>query len=70
MLIFGILKSYLLLAGLVVASSATYRPDPYRSLRARQAGIGAFSNGTQVDLGYEVYQGYNNATSGLNIWAG
>jgi len=24
----------------------------------------------QVDLGYAIYQGYNNATQGLNIWKG
>jgi len=26
--------------------------------------------GLTVDLGYGLYQGYNNATSGLNIWKG
>lgn len=29
-----------------------------------------FSSSLQVDLGYEIYQGYANATSNLNIWKG
>jgi len=29
-----------------------------------------YGHGLTVDLGYGIYQGYNNATSGLNIWKG
>lgn len=24
----------------------------------------------QIDLGYEIYQGYSNASTGLNVWKG
>ncbi len=43
---------------------------PYAAaLQARQAG-GNFSSALQVDLGYEVYQGVFNSTSGINVWKG
>lgn len=48
-----------------------YNPRPYPAvLWARQARTGSNESSLQVDLGYQVYQGYNNATSGLNIWKG
>jgi hypothetical protein len=28
------------------------------------------SDALDVDLGYEIYQGFNNATSGINTWRG
>jgi len=48
---------------------------PYKSFRAfeptrRQAVSSTASDDLQVDLGYAIYQGYNNATQGLNIWKG
>ena len=46
-----------------------YNPRPYaNALRARQSGGSASS--LHVDLGYAVYQGNTNSTSGLNIWRG
>lgn len=39
-------------------------PQPFRRFDKRLVST------TQVDLGYEVYQGYTNSTSGLNIWKG
>ena len=39
------------------------------ALRARQAGHSSASP-LQVDLGYEIYEGYTNASSGLNVWQG
>lgn len=42
--------------------SALRNPDTWPS-----PGSGS---GLTADLGYGLYQGYNNATSGLNIWKG
>lgn len=55
--------------GLAVASPAAYnsRPDAY-NVYARQTSYN--SDSLQVDLGYEVYGGYSNATAGLNIFQG
>ncbi|EXJ66348.1 carboxylesterase 2 [Cladophialophora psammophila CBS 110553] len=47
-----------------------YNPQPYPPvLRSRQASSGN-SSSLQVDLGYEVYEGYTNSTTGLNVWKG
>jgi hypothetical protein len=32
--------------------------------------LGGSLSGPIVDLGYSSYQGYNEATTGLNIWKG
>lgn len=57
----------------LLASSALAAPpqpfsDPFKRI-ARQAQA-QNSSALQVDLGYEVYQGYQNSTSELNIWKG
>lgn len=59
-----------LLLGLQSVSGLALNPNPYAAaLEARQASNGGRS-GLQVDLGYEAYQGYSNATVGLDIWRG
>ena len=65
--------STVLLASCTFASLAS--AVPYKNSRAfeyvkRQAASSTASNNLQVDLGYAIYQGYNNATQGLNIWKG
>lgn len=40
------------------------------ALQARQEGGGNSSSSLQVDLGYGMYEGVQNSTSGLNIWKG
>ncbi|KIW70149.1 hypothetical protein PV04_02449 [Phialophora macrospora] len=47
-----------------------YNPQPYPVALGRRQVSGGSSSPLQVDLGYEVYQGYNNATTGLNLWKG
>lgn len=40
------------------------------AIQARQTGGNSSSSSLQVDLGYEIYQGTSNSTSGLNVWRG
>lgn len=63
-------KMYLLLtlAYLVWAVAAYPRSRPFReALESRQASI---SDALQVDLGYGIYQGYSNSSTGINTWKG
>ena len=70
------MKFFGLLTVACLASSCFCRPsynsDPFRkSLATRQSAVNSSGNGSlQVDLGYAVYEGYTNSTSGLNIWKG
>ena len=58
------------LASLVLAAPPSPHSDPFKSI-ARQANARRQdSNDLQVDLGYEIYQGYHNDTSDLDIWKG
>jgi hypothetical protein len=50
-------------------SISAYDPRAYKhALAPRQSG--SSSNSTTVDLGYSVYQGFFNSTTGLNVWQG
>ncbi|EHY58883.1 Secreted lipase [Exophiala dermatitidis] len=62
----------LFLAGCTARPSFEYKANPFATaLQARQySGNSSSSSSLQVDLGYEVYQGTSNSTSGLNIWRG
>ena len=61
------ITTVLLLLG--VAEGKHIRSGAYNAaLRARQASNS--SSSLQIDLGYEIYQGYANSTSNLNIWKG
>lgn len=53
------------------AARPQLRPNPYfaATLRPRQTS-GGNSSSLEVDLGYEVYQGHQNTTTGLNLWRG
>ncbi len=46
-----------------------YNRQPYPALKLRQASSGN-SSSLQLDLGYAIYEGYNNGTTGLNLWKG
>ncbi|KAK4937190.1 hypothetical protein LTR10_022095 [Elasticomyces elasticus] len=61
---------------LALLSACTARPGydhdakPYAAaIQARQTTANS-SSSLQVDLGYEIYQGTFNSTSGLNLWKG
>jgi hypothetical protein len=58
------------LAALAAATPAAYNSRPYSHIVKRQAGYGNNNTDLQVDLGYSVYQGYRNATAGLDIYKG
>ncbi len=58
------------IASRCVARPSSYNPTPFAtSLHARQDADTSSSNLT-IDLGYEIYEGYLNETSGLNTWKG
>jgi hypothetical protein len=60
-----VIAAYLLLLG-----QAAARVD-LSALRSQDKWPAAGTvSGLTVDLGYGIYQGYNNVTSGLNIWKG
>ena len=59
-------------ACMLLLGQATARVD-LSSLRSQDvwpSPEGGPGSGLTVDLGYGVYQGYKNSTSGLNIWKG
>lgn len=58
----------LLLATVLQADASVIGGKPFeRVLASRQSGT---SSATRVDLGYEVYEGVANATTGLNVFKG
>lgn len=65
------LASLVSLVGLLLGGCSarpSYNSLPFSAFNAGQVTAG--STGLQVDLGYSVYEGYNNATTGLNVWRG
>lgn len=55
---------------LATAAPPRYNPKPFSSVKEkRQFSAGSIS-GLEVDLGYEIYQGVQNETTGLNTWKG
>ncbi|KAK5699248.1 hypothetical protein LTR17_023415 [Elasticomyces elasticus] len=62
------LFSILTLATLAVATPTPYNARPYAYAVKRQSSYGG--SNLEVDLGYSVYQGYSNATAGLDIYQG
>ena len=68
MLLTAIQQTLLVLLAYEAWTGYAYNPRPYaNALRARQSGG---SSSLRVDLGYEIYDGMLNSTSGLNIWRG
>jgi len=57
------------LATLAVASPTPYNARPYTKVAKRQTSYGSGSS-LQVDLGYSVYQGFSNATAGIDNYYG
>ncbi|KAK5135501.1 hypothetical protein LTR08_005136 [Meristemomyces frigidus] len=62
------LLSLLALVASAAASPAAYNARPYSHAAKRQASYG--SSSLEVDLGYSVYAGTNNATANLNNFLG
>jgi hypothetical protein len=58
-------------AASLAASAAVPVAQPFQHFNAkRQSTNVTGSSDLEVDLGYEVYEGYNNQTTGINIWRG
>ena len=55
-------------ASSLVAGAAVPLSQPFEHVKEKRQAQN--DNGLQVDLGYEVYNGYTNQTTGLNIWRG
>ena len=60
-----------LFAGILSVSctaAALPQSEPFRELlRKRQS---TTSDGLEVDLGYEIYRGVGNSSTGINTWRG
>jgi hypothetical protein len=70
MAIITLVSFFVLVCACVARPGYERNGKPYAvALQARQAG-GNSSTSLQVDLGYEIYQGVSNSTSGINIWRG
>ncbi|KAI4104941.1 MAG: hypothetical protein L6R37_002984 [Teloschistes peruensis] len=56
----------------IVSSAPTFDPNPFSHLLIERQSTNATSSNSspQVDLGYERYQGFSNATAGLNYFLG
>ncbi|THX35267.1 carboxylesterase type B [Aureobasidium pullulans] len=68
---FSTLVGALLGAASLAASAAVPVSQPFEHVKAkRQSTNATSSSGLEVDLGYEVYEGYSNQTTGINIWRG
>ncbi|MCJ1457356.1 hypothetical protein MMC28_007724 [Mycoblastus sanguinarius] len=68
-----ITQNLVILAGLAATASAThyFNSKAFDSaLTKRQSSGNASSSDLVVDLGYELYQGVANSSTGLNIWKG
>lgn len=56
-------------AAAAIATPAVLPPvGPFTEVLGRRQSTG--SNNLTIDLGYAIYQGANNATSGINSWKG
>lgn len=65
MLLPSVIAGAFTLLGVVAALPQS---QPFREvLRNRQS---TTSNALEVDLGYEIYQGSSNASTGINAWRG
>jgi hypothetical protein len=58
-------------AASLAASAAVPVAQPFQHFNAKRQSVNTTgSSDLEVDLGYEVYEGYNNQTTGINIWRG
>jgi L-cysteine desulfidase len=55
----------------LAASAAVPIAQPFEHVKAKRESMNTSgSSGLVVDLGYEVYGGFSNQTTGINIWRG
>ena len=52
----------------LVAATPLLNPKPFDALLSKRQSTS--TSGVIVDLGYEIYQGVANASTGLNTWKG
>lgn len=63
------LLSLFTLAACAVASPAAYDRKPFAKASAKRQATYSGSS-LEVDLGYSVYQGFSNASAGLDVFKG
>ena len=64
---------FVTLATLAAATPASYNARPYAQYARRQTSYGngnSSDSSLQVDLGYSVYQGFSNASAGIDNYYG
>lgn len=54
-------------AASLAASAAVPVSQPFEHFKAKRQ---SSNSSLEVDLGYEIYEGYTNQTTGINIWRG
>jgi hypothetical protein len=64
------LISVYLLAAAGANASAVLPSKPFAEALSKRWGTGGSTNNLTVDLGYEIYVGTNNATTGINTFKG
>lgn len=64
---FSTLVGAFLGAASLAASAAVPASQPFEHFKAKRQST---NSSLEVDLGYEVYEGYTNQTTGINIWRG
>lgn len=64
---FATLVGAFLGAASLAASAAVPVSQPFEHFKAKRQ---SSNSSLEVDLGYEIYEGYTNQTTGINIWRG
>ncbi|KAH0302259.1 carboxylesterase type B, partial [Aureobasidium melanogenum] len=64
---FSTLVGAFLGAASLAASAAVPVAHPFEQFKAKRQ---SSNSSLEVDLGYEIYEGYTNQTTGINIWRG
>ena len=63
----------LIFVALAAAKPTSYNSRPYNGVLQTRQVYDAVSNGTgspEVDLGYDVYRGYTNASTNIDVYKG
>ena len=66
----SILLRFALVLSVAAAAVPSYNSRPFAASLQRRQSSNSSGQSLQVDLGYEIYQGVANSTTGLNTWKG
>jgi hypothetical protein len=69
---FSTLIGAFLSAASLAVSTAVPIAQPFENVKAKRqsTNVTTSASNLEVDLGYEIYEGYGNQTTGINIWRG